>query len=134
MKANFFYVWPRWFWILSILGGHPFVDVPFHIQFSRVGFTFKKLQWNSFMWDVCAFNFNHICPTISHIFLSKNILGWYHQELPQRMVKEPKTTNHFLGPFILNDNYEFFFFSCSSIARTNIQFEVYFGILKNRNC
>jgi lipid-A-disaccharide synthase-like uncharacterized protein len=26
-----YYVWPRWFWILGILGAHPFADVPFHI-------------------------------------------------------------------------------------------------------
>jgi hypothetical protein len=31
-------------------------------------------------------------PSLS---LSENILGWYHLEPPQGMVKEPKTTNLF---------------------------------------
>ncbi len=63
---------------LASWGVHPFADVSFHIQFSMARFTLKKLSWNLFMWDVCAFNFNHIFPTILHIFLGENILGWYH--------------------------------------------------------
>jgi hypothetical protein len=42
--------------------------------------------------------------------------------------KNQKQPNHFLGPFILNVFKTINFFSCLSIACTNIWLEVYFGI------
>ncbi len=63
-------------WHLDIcLWGHPFVDVPFHHQFSMAAFTFKKL-WNSLMWEMYVLSTSTICapPCCTYFFHTKFVL------------------------------------------------------------
>jgi len=48
----------------------------------------------------------------------------------QGMVKEPKTTKSFFWALFVKCFHNYNFFSCLSIACTNIWLEVYLGILK----
>jgi hypothetical protein len=68
-----------------------------------------------------------------HLNKGKPILGWYHKESPQGMVKEPKWPNHFPRSFPLNVFTTIIYFILFlSISCLNIWLEVYFGI-KNGN-
>jgi hypothetical protein len=70
-------------------------------------------------------------PILIYVSLGEPILGWYYKEPPQGMVKEPKITKSFFGPFSLNFfttiNYHF---SCLLISWFNMWLEVYLGISK----
>jgi hypothetical protein len=63
--------------------------------------------------------------------LGESILGWTTRNHFKEWLRNQKCTNHFHGPSTLDAitiiNY---FFSCLSIACTNIWLEVYFGIEK----
>jgi fluoride ion exporter CrcB/FEX len=66
----------------------------------------------------------------------KAILGGTTRNHLKEWFKNQKEPNHFLEMFILNvfTTIIFSFFSCLSIACTNIWFEIYFGIKEIGNC